>query len=182
MGRSKRHYFLEPGETPVYSVKPGTAGPTGSQRAKLVARNQRIVEACKKSNSRVPLEVPIVDASDTMIVLLAHETKVSSALVYVWTKEYQTREERSLDSEGKPLIFEGRTVTQSKVIPNSDYSLVNIAVNCKDETSAVIGVYKYGSDGKVKGTEVVPRQQLSFQASIPGSVGRFISEFSCALR
>jgi len=167
---------------PVYKVEPRSAGPTFNQRAKLAARNQRIVEVCKRPNSKVPFEVPIVDGSDIMLLLLAHETKVTGGLVHVWTKEQQTRDETSLDSQGKPLVIDGKTITRAKVVANSDYSLVNWLINCKEETSAIMGIYKYAADGRSKTIDVIPRQQLNFTPNVPGSIGRAIHDFSCALR
>jgi hypothetical protein len=162
--------------------EPRTKGPTLYPWVKGIARNPLVLENCKRSNSKLPLEVPVADGADKTFVLLAHETEIKEGLVYVWTKEFPTIDETSLDSSGKPFVVDGKAIVITKVVKGGGYSLVNWVSNCKEGTSAIAGIYRYSSDGVSQSADAIPKNRLSFSQNVPGSIGRGIHDFSCSLR
>lgn len=148
----------------------------------MLGRSPHLVDACKRANSKAPLEVPISDTADSSYVLLVHETRIVSGLVSVWLKERKTRKETSLDWDGKPLMLQGVELKVTKYIPNGDYTMTNWLSNCKDETIAIVGTYEYTSEGKVKTSHVTPKERQVFSTTVPESVGRRVHDLSCQLR
>jgi len=171
-----------PSRSPDFDLKPGSAGLALSPRNRMLGRTPQLVDACKRGNSKAPLEVPISDSADSSYALLVHETRIVSGLVSVWLKEQKTRKEVSRYSDGKPIIVKGEEIRTTIYIPNGDYTMTNWLSNCKDETIAIVGVHEYTFEGKVKTSQVIPKERQVFSTTVPASVGRRVLDLSCQLR
>ena len=171
-------------DLPRYEIHPSDFGPAISENHAYAARHPLIVEACRRPNSKLSIEIPITRTNDFLAVLLPAETRLTISGVAVWTKYYPITQRTQLKPDGTPLYknADGTPLSHWEFKKNDGYELVNWVVNCKEETSAIAARHGYGSDGQVKYSNSVPREKLQFTSDPPQSVGRRINEVACTLR
>jgi hypothetical protein len=174
--------FDSSGGFPEYEIKPGSEGPTMPPENLLAGRHTTVREACKRSNSKKPRELPITSGADYLYLLLAEETRIQGNLMMAWIKRYPIKREPILLPDGKPWIFQGKERMSSSISTAGEYSLLQWVMNCQNDTNTIAVIYEYDSAGKVKDSTVIPRERWGFTPTIPGSVGRTIQELICALR
>jgi hypothetical protein len=167
---------------PTYEVTPSLYGPTSSEGNKRAGNHPLVLEACKRLNSKVNLELPISLSPNEFRVLLPAETRITDNLVSLWIKEYPIEKKTHLKSDGTPIIFMGEPMTYHEIIKNGGYSLTNWVSNCLDDTSALAALHNYGNSGVYKDSISIPREKLQFTGNVPESVGRRIHDVACELR
>jgi hypothetical protein len=171
-------------DLPKYQIHPSEFGPAVSGEHQRAARHPLIVEACKRSNSKLNVEIPIARTNDFLMVFLPAETRLTASGVAVWTKYYPITQKTQLKPDGSPLYknADGTPLSHWEFKNNDGHELVNWVADCKEETSAVAARHRYGADGQVKSSISITREKLQFTSDPPQSAARKINEIACNLR
>jgi hypothetical protein len=167
---------------PNYAISPGSEGPTVPSQYKNAGKHPLIIESCKRPNGSAQEELPIIQGSEKLYLLLPQETRMIDGLVSIWMKDYPVKREPIFLPDGKPWIFDGEQRMSSTIAIKGEYSLAQWVFNCREGTLTIAAFYDYDEKGRVKNSHTIPRERWSLQPTVPGSVGRGIQDLACTLR